>query len=77
MIFYIPSLYLVKVMSVPALCWFQNVFHISKIIILTSAQYLCWRPECIHESMVASLCKSAQPHLYRYAKLYEVVDVNG
>ena len=34
--------------------------------------YFCpvygWRPECIHESVVSPLCKSAQRHLYRSAK---------
>ena len=29
---------------------------------------MCWRPECIHESVVASLWKSEERHLYHSAK---------
>ena len=40
--------------------------------IFTSAQYfpywMCWKPDCINERMIASLCKSAQRHLYRSAE---------
>ena len=55
--------------------WFSyisNTQNCCYIWIFTSAKYfpyqMCKRPEWIHESVIATLCKSAQRHLYRSVK---------
>ena len=51
--------------------WFGYI-RILFIWIFTSAKYfpyqMCERPDWIHESVIATLCKSAQRHLYRSVK---------